>query len=70
MVLGNGNKKGTNYKVVGEDEITNYPMDVFYQKLNRGSSLQHENVDENLNDKQIRNVFTSYYNLWYNINLI
>lgn len=58
-----GLKKGTNYKVVGEDTIINYPMDVFYQKLNKGSSLQHTNVDENLNDKQINKVF-SYYNLW------
>ena len=39
------------------------PIDAFYQKFHKGSALEHSNVDENANDRQIKAVF-DYYKLW------
>ena len=46
---------------INEDVII--PIDAFYQYLHKGSALEHENVDNFGNDRQIKAVL-DYYNLW------
>ena len=41
-------------------KIPYMPLDMFYQHFHKGSSLRHNNVEENMNDKQIHNIIDYY----------
>jgi len=43
------------------------PLDMLYQHFHKGSSLRNNNVDENMNDKQIQNI-VNYYRIEFDAN--
>lgn len=43
------------------------PIDMFYQHFHKGSSLRHDNVNENMNDEQIRSII-EYYGIKFDSN--
>ena len=49
--------------IVGIGKDMYYPIDAFYQNIHKGSALEHQNVENNSNDTQIKAVF-DYYHLW------
>ncbi len=49
--------------IVGLGKDMYYPIDAFYQNLHKGAALEHFNVDNDTNDKQIKAVFDNYQ-LW------
>ena len=53
---------GTQHGIANTDGIKYYPLDLVYQKLHKGAALSHENVDEDQNDTQLKNIL-SYYNI-------
>lgn len=50
-------------KIVGIGRDMYYPIDAFYQNLHKGSALEHQNVENDSNDNQIKAVF-DYFHLW------